>query len=255
MAEAQGEDDGPKVPAARVEAGARYVPSFPLIRKIDDAWYRAERFACAVLFLAMAALVFAAVVKETFGARREWYDLAILYGVCLLGVRTRAVKAGERRPGWPVSLAIAAVVTGVVVGAVVLYIRSTPGTMIWAQKLTLVMMIWVALLGASIATYDRSHLALEMGEKLWPKPWLRWVKALAHGVTSAFCVVCAIIAIQLVQSQAREGVVIEDNRWLSLWQAYLVMPYAFAAMAIRFGAQAVTTGTGTAAPDDDRLPT
>jgi len=236
-------------------AGTRYVPSFPWVRKLDAAWYRAERLACAVLFLAMAALVFAAVVKETFGARKHWYDVAILFGVCLLGVRTRAVKDGETRPGWPVSLAIAAVVTGVIVGVVVLYLRSTPGTMIWAQKLTLVMMIWVALLGASIATYDRSHLALEMGEKLWPKPWLRYVKAIAHGVTSAFCVVCAIIAIQLVQSQAREGVRIEDNRWLALWQAYLVMPYAFAAMAIRFLGQAVTTATGTAAPDEDRLPT
>jgi len=153
-------------------AGTRYVPSFPWVRRLDAAWYRAERLACAVLFLAMAALVFAAVVKETFGARKHWYDVAILFGVCLLGVRTRAVKDGETRPGWPVSLAIAAVVTGAIVGVVVLYLRSTPGTMIWAQKLTLVMMIWVALLGASIATYDRSHLALEMGEKLWPKPSL-----------------------------------------------------------------------------------
>ena len=105
------------------------------------------------------------------------------------------------------------------------------------------------------STHDRSHLALEMGEKLWPKRALKYVKAIAHGVTAAFCVVCTIIAVQLVQSQAREGVVIDDNRWLSLWQAYLIMPYAFAAMAVRFLGQSVTTATGTSAPDDDRLPT
>ena len=43
------------------------------------------------------------------------------------------------------------------------------------------MMMWVALLGASMATYERSHLALEMGEKIWPQKWLRYVKAVAHG--------------------------------------------------------------------------
>jgi TRAP-type C4-dicarboxylate transport system permease small subunit len=232
-----------------------WVPSYPLVRKIDDLWYRAERALCSVLFLAMAVLVFAAVVTDTFGNRREWIDAVILFGVCLLGVRTRAVKAGEKRPGWPVSLGIAVAVTGAIIGVLFLYLEMAPGGLIWAQKLTLVMMIWVALLGASMATYERSHLALEMGEKLWPKKWLRYVKALAHGVTSAFCILCFVLAAHLVSSQAEQGIRIEANRWLSLWQAFLIMPYAFAAMAIRFLAQGVTIATGTAAPEEDRLPT
>jgi TRAP-type C4-dicarboxylate transport system permease small subunit len=255
MADSKG-DDEPEVPAPRVAAGAQYIPSFPLIRKIDDAWFRVERAVCAVLFLAMGLLVFAAVVKETFGVRKAWIDVVILFGVCLLGVRTRAVKEGERRLGWPMSLGIAAALTLAVIGALYLYLRSTAsGGMIWAQKLTLVLMVWVALLGASLATYERSHLALEMGEKLWPKRWLRYVKALAHGIAAAFCVVCCILAVYLVQQNADQGTLIEDNRWLSRWQALLVMPYAFGAMAIRFLAQSVTVATGTAAPDEDRLPT
>lgn len=255
MADAGG-DDEPEVPPAHVAAGTRYVPSFPLIRRIDDAWFRVERALCAVLFLAMGLLVFAAVVKETFGVRKEPIDAVILFGVCLLGVRTRAVKDGERRFGWPVSLALAAVLTGAVIGALFGYLNWTAsGGMIWAQKLTLVLMVWVALLGASMATYERSHLALEMGEKLWPRRWLRYVKAIAHGVTAAFCVVCCILAVYLVQQNADQGTLIEDNRWLARWQALLVMPYAFGAMAIRFLAQTVTTATGTAAPEEDRLPT
>lgn len=248
--------DGPGL--QRSDAGGpAWVPTFPLIRKIDDVWYRIERAVCATLFLAMGLLVFAAVVTETFGTRREWSDIVILFGVCLLGVRTRAVKAGERRPSWPVSLAIAAVLAAAVVGAVLLYVRwaTGGGGFIWAQKLTLVMMIWVALIGASMATYERSHLALEMGEKVWPVRWRRFVKAAAHGVTAGFCVLCFLLAVHLVQSQAKQGIVIEANRWLSLWQAFLVMPYAFAAMAVRFLAQAVTVATDTAAPDEDRLPT
>jgi len=234
---------------------ADWVPTFPLIRKIDDAWYRVERVVCSVLFLAMATLVFAAVVKETFGSRHQWSDALILFGVCLLGVRTRAVKDGERRPGWLVSLGLAVAVTAAIIGVLELYLHWSKGGLIWAQKLTLVMMIWVALLGASMATYERSHLSLEMGEKIWPKPWVRFVKAAAHGVTSAFCIVCLLLSIHLVQSQASEGIRIEANRWLSMWQAFLIMPYMFAAMAVRFFAQAVTIATGTSAPEEDRLPT
>jgi TRAP-type C4-dicarboxylate transport system permease small subunit len=42
--------------------------------------------------------------------------------------------------------------------------------------------------------------------------------------------------------------------WIPSWLAYLVLPYAFGTMALRFAAQAVTTATGTAAPVEERLP-
>jgi TRAP-type C4-dicarboxylate transport system permease small subunit len=242
-------------PPAATSSDPAWVPTFPLIRKIDEAWYRLERALCAVLFLAMAALVFAAVVNETFGNRRQWTDVAILFGVVLLGVRTRAVKLGETRPGWAKSLALAAGVTAALVGVLAVYLQWAPGGLIWAQKLTLVMMIWVALLGASMATYERCHLALEMGEKLWPSTWLRFVKATAHAVTAAFCLVCFLLSIYLVQSQADQGIKIEANRWLALWQAFLIMPYTFGIMALRFLAQAVTVATSTAKPEEERLPT
>ena len=238
------------------DARPAWVPTFPLIRKIDDAWYRTERAVCGAMFLVMALLVFAAVVQETFGNRREWIDLVVLFGVALLAVRTRAVKAGERRIAWPMALAIATALTAAIAGAMRLYVEAFEGGLIWAQKLTLVLMMWVALLGASMATHDRSHLALELGEKLWPRPWLRWVRAIAQGVTAAFCVIALIVTIHLVAASAEEGGLIEANRWLARWQALLILPYAFAAMAIRFLAQAVTIASGRARPpDEEQLPT
>jgi TRAP-type C4-dicarboxylate transport system permease small subunit len=207
------------------------------------------------MFLAMAIMAFLSVAKTTFGNRYdEWYIPVGGFAIALLGVRTRAVKDGERRIGWPVALAIAAAIAGALFLALKLYIEWDIDS-VRIQKLTLVMMIWVALLGASMATYDRSHLALEMGEKLWPKSLLRYVKAVAHAVTSGFCVLCLIVSVHLVQSQADQGLRIEANRWLETWQAFLVMPYTFAAMAIRFAAQMVTTATGTEAPPEERLPT
>jgi len=238
------------------EGAPAWVATYPRIRRIDDLWCRGERMVAAAMFIAMGLMVFASVIPEVFGRRREWIDIVLLFGVVLLGVFTRTVKEGERRPSPAVAVAIAAAITAVLSGAVWLYVREYPGGFIWAQKVAIVLMIWIAMLGASIATNDRSHLALEMGEKLWPERALHVVKAIAHALTTAFCLIAFVVSVKLVIIQEQEAAPVSAAvEWLPGWVAFLVMPYAFAAMTVRFLAQAVTTATGTAAPAEERLPT
>ena len=231
-----------------------WTPTYPTIRRIDDLWHRGERLLCGVIFLVMALMVFASVVTETFGNRREWSDVAILAVTCVVAVRTRAVKSGETRWSLPLQLAVAAGATVVIAGAVYLYTERYPGGFIWAQKLALVMMIWVALLGASMATYERSHLSLELGEKLWPARFLHLIKALALGLASAFCAAATLLALELVRHQRLEGLRVDANDWLPTWAAFVIVPYAFGAMAVRLMAQTVTIATGAGEPIEDRLP-
>lgn len=232
-----------------------WVPTYPRIRRIDEVLCKAERVACALMFMAMGLMVFASVIPEVFGRRQKWGDVVFLFVVVLIGVYTRTVKDGEKRPSLPVGIGIAAAITAAVAGAVWLYVREFPGGFIWAQKIAMVLMIWVAMVGASIATYERSHLALEMGEKLWPEKALKFVKALAHGLTTAFCLIAFIVSVKLVLIQQSEGDPISPAvEWLPNWVAFLVMPYAFAVMTVRFLAQSVTTVTETAAPVEERMP-
>jgi TRAP-type C4-dicarboxylate transport system permease small subunit len=232
-----------------------WTPSYPLIRRIDHAWYIVERVVTALMFLLMGLMVFVSVIAEVFSTRREWSDVAVLFAITLLAVRTRAVKEGERKLSWPLSFAAAAALTAALAGLVHLYVERYPGGFIWAGKLALVLMVWVALIGTSIAAYERSHLALEMGEKLWPERALRFVKAFAHAVTAAFCVIALVISIDLVFHQRKEADLIPTIDWLYTWEAFLVMPYAFAAMAIRFLGQAFTTVAQSAEPPGEQLPT
>ncbi len=236
------------------ESPPAWTPTYPTIRRIDALWHKGERMLCGIIFLVMALMVFAAVVTETFGNRHRWSDVVVLAVLCLMAVRTRAVKPGETRWSWPVSLAVAAAATAVIAGGVYLYTERFTGGFIWAQKLSLAAMIWVAMLGTSMATYERSHLALEFGEKLWPARAVPYVKALALGVASAFSAASLLLAWNLVTAQRHEGLKIDANQWLPTWVAFLVVPYAFAAMAVRLAAQAVTTATGKAEPIEERLP-
>lgn len=234
---------------------AAWKPTFPLIRRIDHAWYTVEKYLCGGVFLFMALLVFGSVVQGAFVTRREWTDVVILFGVCLLAARTRRVKPGETAPSWARVAIHAAVATALIVALVLGAVEFLEGRSVEIQKLALVMMIWVALIGASMATYERSHLALEMGEKLWPAKILHVIKALAHGVTAGFCFAAFLWSVKLIEDQQKLGQTIIGVEWLMKWQAFVVVPYAFAAMAVRFLAQAATVATGKAEPVEDRLPT
>lgn len=231
-----------------------WVPNFPRIRRIDEIWNQVERVVCGAMFLAMSLLVFAAVITDIFGARRQWSDIAVLFGVVLLGTLTREVKAGETRPSLARSGMIAVAITAVITVVVYLYTTKYPGGFVWAQKLALVMMMWVALLGASAATYERAHLALEFGEKLWPARLLKYIKALANAVTSAFVVAMMWFSIDLVMNHHALQTHIEANLWLPRWVALLIMPYTFLAMTIRLLAQTVTVALDKQKPAEEQLP-
>ena len=85
------------------EPPAAWTPTFPTLRRVDHLWHQAERLLCGLIFLVMALLVFAAVITETFGNRREWTDVAILAGLCLLAVRVwdprEAISAVQAQGG------------------------------------------------------------------------------------------------------------------------------------------------------------
>lgn len=233
----------------------RWEPNFPHIRRLDELWYRGERLLCGAMFLAMALMVFAAVVTDIFGTRRSLIDVVVLFGAAYLAVRTRTVKEGETRPSQRRSLAIAALVTAAVAGVVYVYTEQFPGGFVWAQKLALVMMLWVALLGASMATYERAHLSLEMGEAIWPKRVLHIVKALAHAITSAFCIALLLLSIRMVGDQLGWGATIKANQWLPSWVALSILPYTFGAMSVRLLAQTYTLAKRLDKPAAEQLPT
>jgi TRAP-type C4-dicarboxylate transport system permease small subunit len=255
MSQEDGKPEGAAAEEDALEREAHWEPNFPRIRRLDSLWYSGERAVCGVMFLAMSLMVFAAVVSDIFGTRRSLIDVVGLLLFCFLGTRTYKVKEGKTRPGLAVSAGIAVGLTAAIAGVVALYIHFFPGGFVWAQKLALVMMLWVALLGASMATYERAHLALELGEKLWPKKVIHFVNAFAHAVTSFFTLALFVFSIKMAADHFGWGTHVEANMWLPAWVAVLIMPYTFLAMTVRLLAQTYTLVTRSDAPVEEQLPT
>jgi TRAP-type C4-dicarboxylate transport system permease small subunit len=221
----------------------------------------------------MSILVFAAVVSAVFASGHSLWHPLILFGAAYLGCRTRAVREGETRLSQPVSLGVAAAIAVVGSAAVYYYTESFPGGLPQATALALCMMLWVALLGASITTFERSHLALEFGEKLWPKRHLHLVKAFGRLLTAVCCIFLLWMSWIAVNGRY-DNWVAGDYRadlvpgldapftllgisanGLPQWLVLVIMPYTFAAMAIRLAAQAYTLATRKAKPEEEQLPT
>jgi len=252
-----------------------WTPNFPRLRAIDQRWCAVERAVCGVMFLLMSLLVFAAVVASVFANRGNWMHGVVFFGVMFTACMTRVVKDGEvARPHTERlirSLLISAIVTGVAVAAVKYYLEAFPGGLPQAPAFALCMMLWVALLGASITTYERSHLALEFGEKLWPARYLHVVKAAGRAVAAMCCIFLLYLSFvevnfryELWENGGRNADIVPGLAHMKLfggdvslpqWIVLVIIPYTFAAMTIRFLAQTYTLGTRAAKPEEEQLPT
>jgi TRAP-type C4-dicarboxylate transport system permease small subunit len=250
--------------------------SFPadeqsLFARIDHGLYRIERALAGVLFVIMSLVMFLYVIERvtthepgrlpmlvmgifrklggTVGPEREvWFNgpfstglnLGILLLVAYAALRTmKLARPLARGP----ALGGAAVVMLAIAGLVKLIIWYFPNGLLWGPTFALCCMLWIGFLGASLATYEKRHLALEMGEKIWPKPIFHYVKALSLVVAGLMAIFLCYLAYLSVKDyraawvfNPRAGNLLPTS--IPKWTMLLVLPYAFTVMTVRFLGQA-----------------
>ena len=238
-----------------------------IMAALDRRLYRLERAVAGALFLAMVGVMFLSVAHRVFsreegrlsllllrllehlalhpdpaqvhGAWSTILNLVLTWLFALLAMRTL------RRPvalTWPQALARASLLTVGLAAAVALLLWALPNGLVWGPAVALALMLWVGFLGASMATYENKHLALEMGEKLWPRRAQPYVKGLAALVTAALCAVLGVLA--------QRSALLHHQAWLDnpltgqllpteipKWTVFLVLPYTFGVMALRFAGE------------------
>ncbi|AFM13697.1 Tripartite ATP-independent periplasmic transporter DctQ component [Turneriella parva DSM 21527] len=103
---------------------------------------------------------------------------------------------------------------------------------VWAQKLSLHLMLWAGLLGASITSSKGGHLRPEIADKLWPKSFQPVLKSLEHFLISAFCATMAFFALKYILHSLETGDKTPVTE-LPMWLVQGVIPYTLASMAVR----------------------
>jgi TRAP-type C4-dicarboxylate transport system permease small subunit len=115
-----------------------------------------------------------------------------------------------------------------------------PAGLTWAQPLGLVLTLWVAYLGASMATKDNLHLRVEAVQHALPDKLKRLTGLLSGLLTAGFCLVLAHIGYRYIIVRHEEYVIsdglggLHDGLPIPYFASFLVVPFAYVLMAARF---------------------
>ena len=157
-----------------------------------------------------------------------------------------------RAPGWVSKLIAFAVVT-----ALYLYVTFNyfPDGYSWSKELSLIMLLWVGFLGASVCAHEGKHIQVGALKKVVPPSMSRFSDAIGYLLTAAFCFFMALLGYEYASEAIQlEGRFEQTN--IPDWMATIAVPAAFAMTMIRYVAAAFSSilgGSYGAAPEEEAV--
>lgn len=124
----------------------------------------------------------------------------------------------------------------------------------WAPNISLTLLLWMAFLGASMATHEGRHLAVDAVRKLIKPEHTRLFNA-ASLAFSAF-ITGAFLYLAVIYISKRIGETPEPGK-IPDWIKVLSIPVSLAFMTLRFGSYSIANATGFALgvpPEPEPLP-
>ena len=170
-------------------------------------------------------------------------NLAVLGGLCYLAVFVWCVKTDIRL--WSPVLAVMIVWAGWF-GCAQLPPDTVTGGMqlgyVWSQELALILLAWVAFIGASMATRAGRHIQVDALSKVLPANLRPWTRAIGLGVSALFCAYLTALAYDHLFSQPAGDYWTGEVRpatKLPAWIIILSALVSFGLMTLRFSVMCV----------------
>lgn len=203
-----------------------------------DAWIAGlESGLLCALLLALVAGGAAQVLAQNVGlASSGGFRLGLLVaGLGLLSLGAASAIASRRGGG----AARGRGSRGMLAGAFLLLVAGAFALSNGLDALMRASVLWIGLLGASLATRWRRHITIEALEKVVPASWRRRAAAIVHGAAAALLLALLSVSLEyLGESRARADILFvhrESGFAFPGWWAKLVLPLGLGTMAWRFG--------------------
>lgn len=113
----------------------------------------------------------------------------------------------------------------------------------WYVELINYSLIWAALIGASVGVREGVHIGVDVVVQRLPGRLRTAVQTLALLVSAGFCAYVAFLSVEYVGDVAASSQVTPEME-IPKWWVYLVLPFTFASMALRFLLQAARAARG-----------
>ena len=119
----------------------------------------------------------------------------------------------------------------VAIGQILLRVLADAGTS-WAEPVSRLLVMWLAVLGALAATRERRHIAIDALPRLLPPRAQRAAWAIAQLTAAGICAVLAWLGADLIALELEAPTTLPGG--LPSWVGMLVLPFGFGLMALRF---------------------
>jgi TRAP-type C4-dicarboxylate transport system permease small subunit len=158
----------------------------------------------------------------------------------------------QRGSGWIGKLVAFFAVTAIYVQITLNYF---PDGYSWSKELSLIMLLWVGFLGASVCAHEGKHIQVGALKRIVPPSMAKWTDAIGFLTTAGFCCFMAVLGYEYASEALQlEGRFEQTN--IPDWVATIAVPAAFAMTAIRYVAAAFSSimgGSYGAAPEAEAL--
>lgn len=111
--------------------------------------------------------------------------------------------------------------------------------LIWIDPLLRHLVLWVALLGASIATRENRHITIDLLSNRLNRKTLPWVLKGIHLFSALVCLLLVYPAIRFVQEESLVGKTLAME--IPLWVSQSIMPVMLLVLGLRFLAKTWNT--------------
>ncbi|MEX0942423.1 MAG: TRAP transporter small permease subunit [Pseudomonadales bacterium] len=102
----------------------------------------------------------------------------------------------------------------------------------WAESFLRILVLWVAMLGAMVATRNAGHLSIDAASRFLPLNFARWISTITNLFSSAICCVVAYYALEFVKFEFEDKTIAFGV--VPSWVCQSILPFGFAIMSFRF---------------------
>jgi TRAP-type C4-dicarboxylate transport system permease small subunit len=103
---------------------------------------------------------------------------------------------------------------------------------LWAESFLRILVLWIAFLGAMVATRDRNHISIDLLSRLLPAAYFVPLKIISLLFASLLCAVAAYHSVVFIGYEYEDGTIAFSE--VPLWLCQSIMPIGFSVMALRF---------------------
>lgn len=131
------------------------------------------------------------------------------------------------------SLLVGALVSMLTMALVQILLRNfLDAGLLWAESFLRILVLWVAMLGAMVATRESNHIAIDLVSRFLPDGYRKLSTLVSYLFSAGICGAVAYHAVLFIQFEYEDQTIAFAS--VPTWVCQSIIPFGFSIMALRF---------------------